>query len=334
MSVLSGKQPDRIPVVPWVRDWCGVQAGYGIVDIIEDTCKHVYSQFYCKRKFGYDAVFDLFGVCAESEAMGTVIRYDNETPPMAVEHPIRDYASDLQNLKVLDPSRDGRIPGILEGIKRLKELCRDTVPVIGYVQGPLRHASMLRGSELLMRDMYKNRGPLKEFLEIVVESLIVYGTAVVKAGADIILIGDPSASGDAISRKQWEEWGLPGTIQLVQSLKRTGTKIILHICGNISDRLELFPQTGIDALSVDEKIDLEAARHVLGDAFCLFGNLSPSKTLFFGTPADVENESRKCIEKAGRNGPFILASGCVVPGAVPPENIAAMVHAAEEYGRF
>jgi uroporphyrinogen decarboxylase len=334
MSALSGKQPDRVPVVPWVRDWCALQAGFGIVDIIENVEKHVYSQFYSRQKFGYDCVWDLCGVSAESEAMGTVIRYDNETPPMAVDHPVKDYNRDLKNLQIPDPHRDGRMPNVIKGVERLKELCQGSIPVIGYVQGPLRHATMLRSTEALMRDMLKNPEPVKELLSIVVDSLMVYGAALVHAGADVLMIGDPASSGDVISRKHWEKWGLEPTVRLVQFLKGTGVKVILHICGNITDRLDIMPQIGLDALSVDEKVDLKTARTVLGPDFCLFGNVSPSKALFFGPAEVVESESHECIEKAGRDGPFILGSGCVVPEITDAQHIAAMVHAAEIYGVY
>lgn len=334
MTVLSGGKPDRVPVIPWVRDWCAVQNGFTIKDIMENVEKYVYAQYNSRRVFGYDAVFDLLGICAESEAMGTVIKYDDRTPPIPIEYPIRDYDRDLAKLRIPNPYKDGRLPMILEGVKRLKEICQGEIPVIGYLQGPLRHASMLRNFETVMRDMFKKQTSLQALLDIATDSLIVYGVALVHAGADIIIVSDPTSSGDAISRNQWEKWGIPSTHRLIKSLKRTGIKIILHICGDTNDRMDTFSQFGIDAMSLDENADLEMARRVLGDQFCIFGNVSPSKTLFSGTPEDVERESQKCIEKVGRNGPFILGSGCVVPGSVKPENIMAMVTAALKYGQF
>lgn len=41
---------------------------------------------------------------------------------------------------------------------------------------------------------------------------------------------------------------------LVQFLKQTDVRIILRLFGNISDRVDLIPRVGIDALSVDEKV--------------------------------------------------------------------------------
>ncbi|MHC4241350.1 MAG: uroporphyrinogen decarboxylase family protein [Planctomycetota bacterium] len=334
MAALSGEQPDRVPVIPWVRDWCAVQAGFSIVDIMENIEKYVFAQYLCQRDFGYDAVFDLCGVCAESEAMGTVIRYDNETPPMAIEHPVQDYARDLSKLNIPNPNIDGRLPMVLEGIRRLKELCRGEIPVIGYLQGPLRHATMLRGPDYLLRDMYKRPEPLQELLDIATDCQMIYGMALIHAGADIIMVSDPSSSGDLISRKHWEKWGFPSTERLVKVLKRTSVKIILHICGNTLDRMDTIAELDIDCFSVDEKVDLAKARERLGDKICIFGNVNTTDDICLGEPEMIEMQSRECIGKASRNGPFILATGCITPMVAKSENIAAMVTAALKYGVY
>jgi len=186
MTALHGGQPDRVPVVPIVREWCARQAGFRFCDILDSVEKYVYAQYACARHFGYDAVWDLLGIHAESEAMGSVLKVPDDMPPSVLEHPVKDYDKDLGKLRIPDPLRDGRLPFILEGTRRLKDLCRDQYPVIGYIQGPFRHASMLRGTEAVMRDVFKAPAKLEELLEIATESLIVYGQAVAEAGADIV----------------------------------------------------------------------------------------------------------------------------------------------------
>jgi uroporphyrinogen decarboxylase len=56
--------------------------------------------------------------------------------------------------------------------------------------------------------------------------------------------------------------------------------------------------------------------------------------LLNGTPEEVEGEGRRCIRSAAQGGGFILGSGCEVPRNTPPENLKAMVRAAEKYGRY
>jgi uroporphyrinogen decarboxylase len=194
---------------------------------------------------------------------------------------------------------------------------------------------MLRGAEFLMRDCMKADKHLEEFLDLCTDALIVFGTAVIQAGADLIWIGDPTSSGDAISRKMWLQYGFPYTKRLVKALKNNRVIVAMHICGDTKDRLDTYVETGIDAMSLDEKVDLGYARDVMGEDICLWGNVSPAKTLFFGTPEDVEAEAKACIEKGrGKKGKFVLCSGCGVSAEVPPESIKALANAARKYGQY
>ena len=49
------------------------------------------------------------------------------------------------------------------------------------------------------------------------------------------------------------------------------------------------------------------------------------------TPDQVIEESRVCIQAAGKKG-FILGSGCAVPRNASKENLIALSKAAELYG--
>ncbi len=328
MTALEHKRPDRTPVFPLVKDWVIRQAGFKGSEIMQDVGKYVYAQYFCLKKFGYDTIRDLSSIHAESEAMGSKLKIPDDGPPTVADFAVKDYERDLPKLRIPNPWTDGRLPLILHGTKQLKGMCAQLVPIIAYVQGPFRHASMLRGFEDLMRDIYKRPNRLKELLEITTLSQIYYGIACVHAGADIIYIADPTSSGDAISRKVWEEFGLPYTKKVVEAVKKMGVKVIMHICGDTTDRLESLALTGVDGLSLDHKVDLVYAKKVLGNKVCLIGNLDPSDTLTFKKADEVYEESRKLICAMGPSN-FILASGCAIPAEAPPENIKAMVKAAE-----
>ena len=334
MAVIQGEQPDRVPVIPAAREWCIRQAGFSFREAMESPEKYVFSQYYCVKEYRYDAVWDLYAIHAESEAMGTRLKIAEDTPPSVIEPVIQDYSTDLGRLKLPDPYRDGRLPQMLTIISRLKELCEGRIPVLGYCQAPFRHAAMLRGLEKVLRDTKKAQEPLKELLEISLEGLIPWGTAVAEAGADIICISDPTVSQDVMSKNTWLEFGFPYLRRLVDALKETGKPLKLHVCGDTTDRLETFVEAGFDILSLDTKVDFEKAREKVGDRVCLMGNVSPSTTLLFGTPQDVEKDSKRVIQQAGVKGKFILASGCMLSPDTPGENIHAMVKAAETYGRY
>ena len=324
MAAFEHRQPDHVPVMPFVTEWCARQVGYKFSELMTSTQKHVYSQIYCVKKFGYDAVFDLQAIHAESEAMGSVLKIPEDDPPSLLIPAVQDYERDLPKLRIPNPWKDGRLPMILKGIEALKDACDGEIPVIGYVQGCWRHTCMLRGSESALKDIVKKPRDLKELMEIATSSLIVYGAAVADAGADIVFVSDPFSSGDVISRKHFEEFIFPFLKQEIMAIKGKKVKVILHICGDTNDRLDLMVKTGADAISIESKVDLAHAKRAIGDKACIMGNVNPM-VLLMGSPEEVRKESRLCIKKAAENGGFILASGCGVNAATPAENIQAMI---------
>lgn len=329
MTAMEGGKPDCVPVLPIVHHWTAAQVGYNVFDIYDSIEKYVYAQFYCAKTFGYDCVHDLPGVGGVSQAMGSKFKMHEKIFPAMVEPILKDYA-DLRKLPVINPNKDGMLPHTLEGIRRAKELCKGEIPVVSYLQGPLRCAGMVRGLDKLFMDMKKNKKNLLELLDIVTLNTILYGIAEIQAGADIIMIVEPTSSMDTISRAMWEEFGFGYTKELIKYLKKTGVKVFLHICGNVIDRLDSFMDLGVDGISLDEVVDLGDARKIVGDKFCLIGNICPTNTVM-NTPDEIKKESIECIEKAGKEGAFILSGGCQIPPEGNPENIRTIVKVAHNY---
>lgn len=183
---------------------------------------------------------------------------------------------------------------------------------------------MLRGVENTMRDIFKNKENLARLCELALYSQIVYAVNVITTGADIVFLSDPTSSGDAISKKNWRDWGLVYTKPLVDIIKRSGVKTILHVCGNTTDRLDDLAETGVDCLSLDMAVDFRKAREILGPDYCLMGNLDTTM-MALKKPQDIEDMARELVGTAGKNGALLLSGGCLLPEICPPENIAAMV---------
>lgn len=73
---------------------------------------------------------------------------------------------------------------------------------------------------------------------------------------------------------------------------------------------------------------------MLGNKVCLKGNLDPVRVLMSGTPEDVTEAARRCIEEGAAGGGYILSPGCEVPHETPPANLEALVQAAKTYGTY
>ncbi len=73
-----------------------------------------------------------------------------------------------------------------------------------------------------------------------------------------------------------------------------------------------------------------AAKDALRGHLCLHGDL-PAALLSIGTPADVASYCKRLIDEVGRDGGFILGSGCSVPANVKPENFRSMIETGKGY---
>ena len=71
----------------------------------------------------------------------------------------------------------------------------------------------------------------------------------------------------------------------------------------------------------------------VGNAVALMGGVN-TLTFVQGTPADILQESKACIQQAGEQGGYILGSGCVVPRDTKKEHLLALREAAETYGKY
>jgi MtaA/CmuA family methyltransferase len=330
LTALEGGKPDFVPMLPLVYHWTYKQFGFNVIDALDSVEKVVYSQYNCARDFGYDTVNDYGPICAESHALGSKFKITENILPSMIEPLIKDFNTDLKKLTVMNPYKDGWLPLVLESVRRLKELCGYEKAVVGFMGAPFRCAAALRGTNKLYIDIKKNKEQLHHLLEYATINELVFGIALAHMGADVIMISDPTSSGDTISRSQWEEYGFIYTKQLVKHLKKTGVKIFFHVCGNVLDRLDSFTRLGVDGISVDEKVDLAEARRIVGDRVCLIGNVSPAD-IVLKTPEEIREKCRECIEKAGKEGAFILSGGCMIPPEAKNENIRAMVEVAHNY---
>ena len=88
---------------------------------------------------------------------------------------------------------------------------------------------------------------------------IAFINAQFQAGADIVVLAD-HATRNLVGPHHYEQYLLPIHQEITA---QTGGPIILHVCGNCSDRLELFARSGVDAYHFEWQVDSrEAVRRV------------------------------------------------------------------------
>jgi [methyl-Co(III) methanol-specific corrinoid protein]:coenzyme M methyltransferase len=261
-----------------------------------------------------------FDFVVEAEALGCTVRWADkpESLPSISKTPYKSP----EDLKMPENLTEiGRIPVVLESIRLLREQVGDYLPITSLVVGPVSLAGELTGIMNLLLWTRRNPNYLKPFIDFATEFVITYAKEQYRAGADILLIADPTASLSLISPTIFREFALPKLKEVSDNL---GGIRVLHVCGRTKEIIPELVETGFDAYSLEEDISLIKS---IDSEIRLLGNISSKKTLITGSVEDVKQESMKALEA----GVDLLEPDCGLSPLTPLENIRAMVQARDEF---
>lgn len=208
----------------------------------------------------------------------------------------------------------------------------------GGVQPPFSHFSNnFRTFQGVVMDMFRQPEKLKAALNKIVEYRIATAAPAVKQEGKPV-IGNSAephrVSDEFLSPKQFEEFVWPYWKRSIEATIDLGYDIVwMFFEGRRDKQLEYFADFPKGRLLIFlESTDIFRAKEILGDRVCLMGNV-PLSLLQVGSPQDVEEYCKKLIKVCGKGGGFILANGGGIFDA-KPENMKAMVKAAEKYGWY
>jgi len=332
-AALTGKPFDRIPVNLLISDHAARVIGVTVGEYNHSARLLAKGQIAAWRAYGSDLINTGPGLVGIPEAIGSKVAFPDNSPHIA-EFAVSSEA-DLDRLRVPDPEKDGRLPVFLEAATLVIKETGDQVPVSMTTSGPFTTAANLRGTEQFLRDLRKNPNLVHRLLRLATETIVRFAEKAVQVGARLAL-ADPVASGTLISQSQFRTFALPYIKETVERITAfAGTPPSLHICGNTTKIWEDMADTGAAVLSLDDAVDLGAAKVRVGHQVALLGNIKPTEVMYLGTPDDVRKNALECLSK-GWDSPkgYILGLGCGLPIDTPPENIHALVQAARDYGQW
>jgi len=340
LTTIRRQEPDQVPVCPWLTsafysNYYGIDHGqwYGDREIQLRAMVEFYSRFPDMQYFpGFRASF---GSTVEASGLGCeIVTLPGQSPH--AKPVVQDLKADVPKLRVPDPTRDGRLPEVIDHFRWLA----DRLPehgfevTAGFFHAPFDVATLARGATELLMDLYLDPDGVHALLEVATEACIVFMRAQWEAcGGTMRQIMFSDDAGAQLSPKHWEEFSGRYIRRVVEAIPE-GPAIICHNCERVSHIIDMYPDLGIDALHLAPEIDIAEAKKRVGDRLCLIGNMHQLQTLLNGSPEEVEEECREMIAKAAPGGGFMLsASGCLSEGT-PLENIEAMVRSAELYGQY
>lgn len=326
MNRFAGKPVDRLPNLSLVMMFAAKQIGVSYGAFCGDYRLLADSAFVCHEKFGFDMVCAISDPMREAEGFGAKLVYPEDSVPYS---PVKrlQALSDIDTLKVIDPSMGRRMTDRVEAVRLMKQRAGKDIPVVGWIEGALAEACDLMHMEEVFINMLEEPEAIHRLLEICMEQGILFAKAQVEAGADIIGLGDAASS--VIGPRLYREFGLPYQQKMIQAIHDMGAKAKLHICGNLNPMLEMLPQTGADMIDLDFMVDMERAADIFPEDCCICGNIHPVELMLQGTPEQIKEDVRRCMNIQNRNRSFI-APGCEIPRDTPEENVYALKAALEE----
>ena len=333
MAILNGKKEDvdRIPCIN-SASVCTIEfmKAYNAYwpAAHKDPLKMAKLGSAAHRLCGLDNVSVPFCMTVEAEVLGARIDFheDKIKWPSVREFHVEN-PSDLKFPK--DVSKTGRVPVVVEAIKKLKEEFGGKVPVNAYIVPPFTSiSSYLVDSITFLKWLRKAPENAHQFLE---GTLDVYGeiaTLYRDAGADVITLHGMGASNDNISPKHFDEFVKP---YLKEIIKRLKSPTILNICGSALMIVDKMVECGASAIAVDERTPIKDAREKVDrirQGYPIIGNVPSYGVIHQGPVEKISEAVKSCIE----DGVSVVAPGCDFWIETPTEHIKAFVEACIKHG--
>ncbi len=270
---------------------------------------------------GFDTVMPEFSVHQESAALGCEVDWGSpERMPDAKNAPNADFSDVTIPEAILEkPS----LRTVLEAIALLRREVGGRAGIIGKVMGPWTLSYHLAGTQnFLLQVGLGETTKVTRMLRQLMPLTIAFANAQLRAGADAVVLAD-HATGNLVGPYHYRDLLLPLHREITAAIDGP---IILHVCGNCLDRLELFADSGVDAYHFEWQVDAKAAVERIGSRVSLAGNVNNPKALLQGTPEDVYNQARYAIDA----GVDIIGPECAIPLATPLANLQAIAAACRE----
>lgn len=271
---------------------------------------------------------------------GTTFQQDDASWPIdaPTAFPLKTR-EDLRHYSPPDPLAEGRLDEINTALAMNAALGERALAILGGVNGPLTISWFLTGYENLCMCLYDDPAFLHELVEIAVDFDVKAINRMAKAGVDAMILSDDyGASAQGLLRpQQFKEIYKPGLKKIADCIKANNLPVFLHSCGRIYDYLDDLVEIGIDAyhpLQRTAGMDLAKVKSEYGNRICLVGNIDSSRTLPFGTPAEIEAETLEALRIAAPGYGYTLASDHSLHDGISVKNIQLMFEVARKHGVY
>lgn len=283
------------------------------------------------KMLNVDAAILFSDILIPVEAMGMDLKFNEQGPILS---PPIQTLSQVQSLSV--PVMEEKVFFVADAIRLIQKSLEGRLPLLGFSGSPYTLATyMVEGQTSthfykIKKLLFSDPDLLHALLRKLTETITGYLKLQIRAGVQAVQLFDTWAG--TLSPEAYQEFALPYTSRIVQSLRNDGVPIILYVngCGSL---LELMADSGVDVVSIDWRVDLKNAKDRIGHRVCLQGNLDPCT--LYGTPTLIRKEVKQTLQKFGSGNGHIFNLGHGILPDTPVESAKVLVDAVhQESERF
>ncbi len=328
---LRHEETERVPWVPFAGVHAGKLKGYDAIEMLTDADKAFESLMEVNRLYKPDGQPAIFDLQIEAECLGCGLTWAKDCPPSVSTHPLdgSDEEPPVTPCNCTIPTKaSGRIPYVLDVMHRMKAAVGDTTALYGLICGPFTLASHLRGNNLFtdMYDFEDEAANLFTFCKHVCMKMTDY---YIEAGMDIIAMVDPLIS--QISTAHFEQFMTEPYTEIFAYIRDKSAFSSFFVCGDATRNIEAMCKTCPDSISVDENVNLLAAKEI-SDQYNIVigGNIPLTTVMLLGNQQDNMKFAVDLLDSVPVKKNYIMAPGCDMPYDVPVENCIGVAQAVIE----
>ncbi len=324
MQTLRHEPHARPAWVPFAGVHAGVLTGVDAEEILKDGDKLFAALMEVNKLYKPDGQPVVFDLQLEAEILGCELVWTNDGPPSVKTHPLAETMS-VPCACTAPTEKDGRMPMVLDVMRRMKAAVGDTTALYGLICGPFTLASHLRGNDIFM-DMYDDEDYVNELLAYCVAVAKAMTKMFVEAGMDVIAVVDPLVS--QVSSSHFEEFLSAPFSEVFNYIKELGAYSSFFVCGDATRNIDVMCQTKPDSISIDENVDIVAAKAITDKYDVIIGgNIPLTSVMLHGTQQDNMKYVVDMIDRIEDKQNLIVAPGCDMPYAVPVDNAIGVAQA-------
>ncbi len=261
--------------------------------------------------------------------------YFSEGEGPRFDNPLRS-AADIEALGIPDPEED--LGYVMAAVRLIRRELAGRVPLIGFAGSPWTLATYMveGGSSKNFRQvkglMYEQPALMEHLLDLLARSVMLYLNAQIQAGAQAVMIFD--TWGGILTHRDYRNFSLRYMAQIVEGLLREheGRRVpVVLFTKDGCDWLEDMANADCDAIGLDWKMDMGAARRRVGSRVALQGNMDPC--VLYAPPERIREEVARILESFGPHPGHVFNLGHGIHPQVDPEHAAVFIQAVHELSR-